>query len=215
MDKHGEKEKERKLTKAEQKRKVAFEQLKEQLEEQGYRERDLTVGLVYANIMAIVLGLPFIILFFAAFFWRNETFVISLDIMPVLLYLALFFVLVFLHELIHGVTWAIFAPSHWKAVSFGFVVEYLTPYCTCNEPLKRWQYVIGALMPTVILGLIPSLTAVYTGSVLLLLLGMMLIWGGGGDMTIVLRLLRYRDPARDTVYIDHPYQAGVVAFERK
>lgn len=208
------KERGRRLSQAEQKRKERFEQLKQQLDAQGYAEHDLTIGLVYANIMAVVLGVPLAAVLMAAFLWRNLMLTFLFDLTDWFLFMLLFVALVFLHELIHGITWAVFAPSHWRTVEFGFIKEYLTPYCTCGEPLKKYQYIIGALMPTILLGILPALVAVFTGSGLLLALGIMLVFAGGGDMTIVLQLLRHRSAAKEIVYIDHPYAAGVVAFER-
>ena len=39
------------------------------------------------------------------------------------------------HELIHGITWACYAPSGWKSISFGVMWKMLTPYCHCDEPM--------------------------------------------------------------------------------
>lgn len=214
MDKYREKENERKLSKAEERRKAQFEQLKAKLEAQGYVEHDLTIGLVYANMMAFVLALPLSVLFIIVFLWHNGAAEGSIGLAGLVLVFVLFFVLICVHELIHGITWAIFAPSHWKAVEFGLIKEYLTPYCTCSEPLERYQYIAGGLMPTLLLGILPALVAVFAGSWLLLILGIALIFGGGGDMAIVLKLLRHHSAAREVLYIDHPYAAGVVAFER-
>lgn len=209
-----EKERGRALSPAEQRRKARFERQKAELEAQGYVMRDLTVGLVYANVMALVLALPVCAPFVAVFLWRAPDGAFRVSMAGLVLFLALYAAMICAHELIHGAVWAVFAPSHWRAVEFGFIKEYLTPYCTCGEPLEKWQYVVGALMPTVLLGLLPAGAAAVTGSAPLLLLGLALILGGGGDMTIVLALLRHRSAARATVYLDHPYAAGVVAFER-
>ncbi len=50
----------RALTKAEQARKERFETVRAQLEAQGYQMHDMTIGLIFANLMALVLGLPLI-----------------------------------------------------------------------------------------------------------------------------------------------------------
>ena len=42
--------KERKLTEAEQERKIDFQRTKEEFIEKGYEEHDLTLGVVYANL---------------------------------------------------------------------------------------------------------------------------------------------------------------------
>lgn len=205
----------RKLSKAEQKRKEQFELLKGKMESEGYEQEDLTIGIVYANVMAIVLCLPIVIAFSVAYQLVNAgkemTWSSPFEGLFVLL---AFFVLIVVHELIHGITWAYYAPSHWKSVSFGFMVQYLTPYCTCNEPLKKNQYIIGALMPTIILGILPAIVSIIIGSWLLFALNALMIFGGGGDLTIVLKLLRYREK-EGTIFVDHPYQCGLVAFVRK
>lgn len=209
------KEQQRKLTKAEQRRQQQLEQLETKLYAQGYQKHDLTIGLVFANVMTIVFGIPIVIVLYAAFFMRNPSFYMEENIgggaLQILLVLI---VLIVVHELIHGITWAVFASNHWKSIEFGFVIKYLTPYCTCGEPLKRYQYVIGALMPTLVLGIFPSVIAIFTGSMFWLLIGCVMVVAGGGDLTIVLKLLWYRSEGKDVVYIDHPYQAGVIAFER-
>lgn len=206
-------EEQRKLTAAEQRRKARLEQLEAELYAQGYQKHDLTIGLVYANVMALVLGLPIIVLLCVAFFVRNTAGTIVMSTGNMLIWSLVLVAMIVVHELIHGVTWAIFAPHHWNSVEFGFIVKYLTPYCTCGEPLARHQYVIGALMPTLLLGVAPAVFAIFSGNLDWLLMGCVMVLGGGGDLTIVLKLLRYRGGA-DTVYIDHPYAAGVIAFER-
>ena len=122
--------------------------------------------------------------------------------------------LMVVHELIHGITWASFAKSHWKAISFGFIVQYLTPYCSCKDPLKKYQIIIGALMPTIVLGVIPGIVTIFIGNGVLWFLAMIMLVGGGGDMACVVKVLAYRSKKKDKLYIDHPYELGIVVFER-
>ena len=206
-------EKQRKLTATEQKRKEKFEILEAELAEQGYCKKDLTISIAYANVMAIVLGLPIIVVLVIAFILCNTSGSVEIG-MNTLLWLMLLIVLIVVHELIHGMAWAVFAPDHWKAIEFGFMAQYLTPYCTCGQPLKRYQYIIGALMPTLVLGILPAVAAIFTGSLFWLSIGCIMVLGGGGDMTIVLKMLRYHSTAAEIIYVDHPYAAGIVLFER-
>ena len=62
------KEQERALTPAEQLRLERFQALSRDLEQQGWQQRDLTVGVVYANVMALVTTLPICLLFILLFF---------------------------------------------------------------------------------------------------------------------------------------------------
>ena len=131
-----------------------------------------------------------------------------------LLYLIVFIALIFVHEGLHGVTWALFAENGFKDIEFGFMKELLTPYCTCAAPLKKGQYILGALMPLIALGLIPTAIGILAGSLLWLFIGLVMILSAGGDILIVLKLLRWRSEAAETRYVDHPTLAGLVAFER-
>ena len=125
-----------------------------------------------------------------------------------------FIVLIFAHEGLHGLTWGIFAPEHLKSIEFGFIKEYLTPYCTCKETLRRGEYILGLLMPMLLLGILPSLIGVLTGSFFLLGLGLMMILGAGGDFTIFLKILFHRSIGRETLFLDHPTKVGLIVFER-
>lgn len=207
-------ERERKLTKAELARKEAFERVQADFEEQGYRMRPLTLSAVSANLQALVLGLPLAVMLGAGFFLLHPTLNLSFDLVGTLLVLAAFFVLAALHELVHGIVWSACAKGCWKAVSFGVIWQYLTPYCTCDEPLSKRAYVVGALAPTAVLGLLPVIAAYASGSAGLLAVGLLMILGGGGDFAIVLKMLRFKPDGREVRFLDHPYECGLVAFVR-
>ena len=142
---------ERKLTPAEQKRKAAFEATCAEMARAGYRQKDFLIGVLQANTLSLLVMLPFLAL--AA--WAYAPFIAAggsffLDGQFFLLFLAILVLLV-VHECIHGLTWSLFAPNHFASISFGVIWKALTPYCTCNAPLKRWQYVLGTSMPTLVL----------------------------------------------------------------
>ncbi len=209
----------RKLTKAEEKRKAVFEVKKSELEAEGWRMEDLTVGLIYANVMALVLCLPVIAVLALIYGLRAllspEAFIIW-HAGDILRFVLLFVLLIFVHEFIHGLFWAVFAKTHWKAVSFGFIAEYMTPYCSCSEALGKAAYTVGAMMPCVLLGVLPALAGIFSGSLLMFFTGCMMILAAGGDLTILLKLLRHKTGDRQkAIYMDHPYQAGLVAFVRE
>ena len=209
--------KDRKLTKAEEKRKKIYEEEKQKLIDAGYTEKDLTIGVVYANVMAFVLGLPIIIVLGILFFkynLGNSEMSFTFTIKESVIFLITLLVLIVVHELIHGAFWAIFAKNHLKSIEFGFMAQYLTPYCCCKEVLTKGQYIIGGIMPTVLLGIIPAVVAIFSSSWLVFVIGCIMILSGGGDMTIVLKLLMYRSEKQEILYMDHPYECGLVVFER-
>ena len=208
--------KERKLTAQEQARKVQFERLCGEMERQGYHRADLTAGLVEGNLMALVLMLPFVLVlglvYFALHPWARDPMIESS--LFYLWLLAALLALAAVHELIHGLTWGLFAKRGFGAISFGIIWSMLTPYCTCSEPLTRRQYLLGSAMPTLVLGFGLAAVATAVGNLFLFLVAELMILAGGGDAYIIFKLLRYRPQGAEVLYCDHPYELGLAAFEK-
>ena len=202
----------RKLSRREQARLEDFQRLSGQMRQQGYRRVDLVVDVVQANVMEVVVMLPFLAAAAVLFFALNPVGEVYIPFSGMALWLLAFLVLVVLHEAIHGLTWGLMAPHGFKAIAFGVIWQMLTPYCTCNDGLKRWQYLLGGLMPTLILGFGLAGLATAQGSLWLFSLAEVMILGGGGDFLVVFKMLRH--PQKDgAVYYDHPYECGLVVFE--
>ena len=206
---------ERKLTLAELERKEFFDAKSKELTREGYVRKDLTINIVKANILAIIIMIPLIVLFLGIYYLCNQKITLNFTSKECLFFLISFMILTVIHEGIHGITWAIFAKDHFKAIKFGVIWSALTPYCTCRSELKRWQYVIGTLMPTIILGCIPAIISIITNNVLLLVIALVMIIGGGGDAIIITKILLYKEEKCQCVYIDHPYECGVVVFKKE
>ena len=205
---------ERTLTRAELARKQSYEQTRAALEMQGFRVHPLLISILAANLWAFALSLPIIAVLGIGFFALHPAGGESLGAWGLVIVSLSFFLLIAAHEGIHGLVWGAFAKSGWKSVSLGVVWQYLTPYCTCSEPLPKHAYLVGALAPTVVLGLLPVLAAYATGSLVWFGIGALMILGGGGDMAIALKLLRFRPDGDEVLFLDHPYECGLVAFER-
>ena len=211
-----EKEKKRQLTEAEKRRLAHYEKISEEYQAKGYKRTELTVGIVAANIFAILYGIPLSILGFILFFMynmdRNVSF--SWEFPELIMFIVLMFALVVVHELVHGITWSLFTEHHWKDIEFGFMKEYMTPYCTCACPLSRGHYIIGTVMPLILLGLIPMAAAILAGSYLWLWLSVVMTISAGGDILIIINILKHKSNAEEVFYIDHPTQAGGAIFEK-
>ena len=69
-------------------------------------------------------------------------------------------------------------------------------------------------MPTLVLGFGLSAAAAALGSPCLFYLSAIMILSGGGDVLIAWKLLLHRAPDAEVRYLDHPYECGLVAFER-
>ena len=209
-----EKEKTRALTPAEQKRLAKFEALSRDMIERGYARVELTVGIVMANVFAIVLLIPLAAIGIYLFVRVQGGLDWVFTPLSFALFVLSFLALIVVHELLHGLGWAPFAAHGFKDIEFGFMKQYLTPYCTCLVPLTKGQYIFGALLPCVALGVIPMIVAILAGSFPLLFLGIVMTDSAAGDMLIVWKILRYRSEKNEIVYMDHPTQAGGVIFEK-
>lgn len=87
----------------------------------------------------------------------------------------------------------------------------LTPYCHCREALKVKHYIFGALLPAILLGILPATLAILTGYLPLLLAGIFFSMAAGGDVMIV-RLLRHEQ--KDDLVLDHPSEAGCEIYRK-
>ena len=209
-----EREKARTLTAAEQKRLGKFEALAADMIQNGYRRVELTVGIVKANVFAALLLIPLTVIGLGLYLLKNRKFSFSFTTASFLAFVLVFLALIVIHELLHGLGWSFFAEHRFKDIEFGFMKQYLTPYCTCLVPLTKGQYIFGALLPCVALGVLPMIAGILMGSLPLLFLGIVMTDSAAGDIMIVWNILRYRSEAGKIVYMDHPTQAGGVIFEK-
>lgn len=176
---------------------------------EGYEPQKKTISMLAANLLAIalfvvvgaVLGIAYFYLYGAKGFgsW-NSTF-------P--LFLLLLVVGIVVHELVHGITWLLLTHKGFSHLSFGFLPGGV--YCHIDVPMPKKQYVIGALMPLLLLGIVPTLVAFCVGSLLWLLLGIVFIVSAAGDMMIVWAIRK--EPADVLVY-DHPSEAGCYVYHK-
>lgn len=177
---------------------------------EGYKIERRTIDIVAASKLALViiglsvvlLGLPFY------FIWKPA---LAITWQGCLLFSLLFIAGVAMHELIHGVFFGLFAESGFSSVRFGFMREYLTPYCHCSEPLKVRHYSLAALMPALLLGFLPIVAAFFVGSLFWLLFGIVFLSAAGGDLMVVW-ILRKETP--DTLVQDHASEPGCWVYKK-
>ena len=212
-------ENEHELTPAEAKRKENFDKIRADLEAQGYKCTELLINITFANLFSIILFIPVAIVSVLLFVLVNR----SKDMVDVILGSSPIWYLVFaiavialivVHELVHGATWALFTGDGFKSIEFGFIKKYLTPYCTCKVALPKKAYILGALMPLILLGIIPLIISIVIGSFGLMWLGIIMVVSAAGDILIVNKILRYKTDASDILYFDHPTDAGGIIFEK-
>lgn len=201
--------KEKKLTAEQLFQQQAMDDLIAELTARGYTAKTKAITMTQANLYALVTGGPLALILFIAYItkWKSG----EIGFSGLLFFIPGLFLFTVLHELMHGVTWAAFCKNKWKSIRFGFMLEMLTPYCHCMEPLTRSQYIMGTLMPLVIAGLVPFMISYLTGNYILMALSMVMIVGAGGDISATAMILREKNAA---LLLDHPTLCGSVVFTK-
>lgn len=172
-----------------------------------------TMSALNANIIAFALLLPIAIICIVPFVlvWGWQSFFegfTSLRSHQVLLLLILILGIL-LHEGLHGLTWGLFAKGRLKSIRYGIKWAYLTPFCHCNEPLKRNHYLLGGIMPGLVLGFFPVIVALIFGLGWLLLLGIFFIGAAGGDLMVLFKLIKVD---KKHLIQDHPNEIGFLVL---
>ena len=175
-------------------------------EMEGYATELRTIGMLKANVMAlVVLGL-FCLLGVAGMYaiwggfslgnpWNGMLFIVG------------FWAGVAVHELIHGFTWMWATRSGFSHLRFGLLQGGV--YCHIDVPMSKRKYVVGALMPLLLLGVVPFLLSFATHSLWLMLFGAIFIGCAMGDVLIVWAI---RKEPPDTLVYDHPSEPGCIVY---
>jgi hypothetical protein len=186
------------------------------IEFEKYTKKEIALRNGMVNMMALVTTLPFIIILALPFFilWGTNfekpfihySYGLKMGIIIGSIILGLL-----VHELIHGITWSIFLKKGFRSIKFGVIWKILTPYCHSKEPLKVWQYMLGAILPGFILGILPALASWVTGNIFLLIYGLIFTLAAGGDLTIIWLI---RNENKKDWVIDHPEKVGCFIFSK-
>ncbi|MBW8331291.1 MAG: DUF3267 domain-containing protein [Prolixibacteraceae bacterium] len=169
---------------------------------------EYTMGFGAANLIAVLMIFPIAVTILLPFIliWDYETFETGKDLFMdyFLLYLLGGAIV---HELLHGLTWGIFASNGLKSIKFGVKWKFLTPYCHCKEPLKVKHYKLGGAMPLIVMGIIPSIIGLIIGHGGILSFGMFFILAAGGD---IIALFMLRNLNNNRYVSDHPEKMGFI-----
>lgn len=183
----------------------------------GYEKVLKIIDIVKANNIGLKLLIPTILIYGLPFYliWKDS--ISFKDLFSAgsgwvfLKWLTIFLAGIVAHELVHGITWALFAKKGFRSIKFGVLWKYITPYCHCKEPLQIRHYLIGAITPFIFVGLLPAVYAIITGSINWLLFGIFYTVGAVGDFLIIKLLLPEK---RNDYALDHPSEAGCYVYRK-
>lgn len=186
-----------------------FNRVQADLKANGFREKDVTIPSGKAMVLGIVYALPFVITLGLLYRFLlierahlSEVGGLSFYIM----FIAIIAISVVIHELLHGIGWAISSGRGWSVVRFN--ISALMPSCACKAVLTRGQYLVGVLLPFLVLGTGSAVFLfLYPGTVSVLTMAVNFV-AAGADLLIALRAAR----ERGALIADHPTEAGYIAY---
>jgi hypothetical protein len=120
-----------------------------------------------------------------------------------------FFLGIAVHELIHGLTAIWYGNIKLSDAKFGIQWKTLTPYFHSKAAIIAKRYRIVAVMPLIIMGIIPYIIALIIGNGWLLAFGILFILTAGGDILI---LWMMRNVLPDEYVMDHPEKIGLIVL---
>ena len=180
-----------------------FEKRKAQLQEQGYHEKDVTITSGKAMILGVFYALPFVIVFGLLYrFWLIErAYLLEVNGLSFyILFIAIIAISVVIHELLHGVGWAVASGKGWNVVRFN--INAMMPSCACKVALEKKAYLFGVLTPFVVLGFgSVFFIFIYPGTVSFLTMIVNFI-SSGADLIIASNVLK----EKDVLIADHQAQ---------
>jgi hypothetical protein len=179
-------------------------------------KEDLSISLQQANYYTLIgivpIMLPLIIVF--TVIWGGDAILITYEYLAhnITWFLLAIILGVPVHEYIHKIGWAVFAKKPLASIEFGFLWKTLTPYAHCTEPMEVNGYRLGAILPGLLLGVLPTFFAMFNGNGILFFFGLVFIFAAGGDFLI---LWLIRKVKAGTEVEDHPTQAGCYIFNKE
>ena len=184
----------------------------------NYQKETRIINLYTANLFGLLFFIPVIFLYGGPFYliWGKQDYIAQMkghfegqEIGFGFTVVLVAVLGILLHEFIHGLSWASFTKRGFKSIKFGVLWKMLTPYCHCKEPLSTKQYIIGAAMPALVLGIIPGLLSILTGSFPLLVFAIFFTAAAAGDFMLIAKMLK---EDKDSLVMDHPSEAGYYVF---
>lgn len=173
--------------------------------------KNVTVSFAVGNLLGILMGIIPAALLVAMFalVWLGKPVMPPPEGVGVIHTILILLGGILIHELLHGLGWLLFGRAPLKSIKLGIAWKALSPYAHTSARMPLNGYRWGVLLPGLLLGIVPGLIAVPTGSITLLFCGFLFTAVAGGDF-LVLWLLRGLPP--DAEVADHPSQVGAVAY---
>lgn len=146
------------------------------------------------NILAILLFIGIILVIYLVGYDFSSISEYNLFWLFILLFLWLI-----LHEVLHGIGFALFKEVDLKNIVFGMALEKGVFYCMCKQQINKKVIFTSLLFPVTFIGVITLIIGIITGIDLLIYLSIFNIVGSIGDIVMSIYFSRC---SNDVIYLD-------------
>lgn len=169
--------------------------------------KDYSLDAVLGTVLSVPLfvGLLLLVIVPYILLWQEDVLYLTFATVSPVVPLLILVVLILVHELIHGFTWALMGEVKLSDIKFGVMWKALAPYAHLKVPVSPRTYRVGAAMPGLLLGFLPSLTGIAIGYAPLAVWGAIGLATACGDFLI---LLIIRSVPPEALVRDHPSRIG-------
>ena len=160
-----------------------------------YEQEKYVLNMIWFTIFSLIILVSFTLMFGIPFYntWKINN---NENIFPIIIntnYRIIFLIIcilgLFIHELIHGFFWGLFVINKFKGIKIYFHKKYYTFVCECKNVLNKRQFIIGTIMPMIILGFIPLVLSFIFLNRQMFIFGILYTAAAGGDILIIFKIL--------------------------
>lgn len=175
---------------------------------------DKTLSPNFVNVVGGAITIGIMVIFIGAYvlIWRRNPLDLFTgeQVLPgLLISLVVFMVGIGVHELLHGIGYRL-GGVPWSQIKFGVQWKALMPYAHCKAPMRARGYGLAVALPGLILGVIPTVWGLASGSSAMTLFGTAMLAGAVGDMMILGLLMTLKG---NPMVQDHPVKPGFQIIE--
>jgi hypothetical protein len=177
---------------------------------QNYQEKENSLNGMTVNMYSLLFSCVFIILMGFVYYniWGNFVEIFTyLNIWSILYIIFLIIGTVFIIEMIKGISW-----SKYTDVKITVILTSIIRFCHCDNVIKTKHYIIGLMMPIIILSIIPTLVGIIFGIDVIFLLGL-LNFIICSDHIYIIWLMRKYD--KDIFIKDINNKIGFIIYDEK
>ena len=152
------------------------------------------LDMVFLNILSLVI---FGVVWGLVLFISGGEYLWSHDTVGFLLLAMIFWLM--LHEVLHGIGFALFKEVKKKNIVFGIALEKGVFYCMCKQKISRKVILTSLFFPVTFIGVVTLVLGMFLHSYYLVMLSILNIAGAVGDLVMIWYFLRVD---KDIVYLD-------------